>query len=616
MLDLQRNKYESIDNDHDGQWSLPQKILCWGIISTVACFAGTVFLGAGVAAYNILLPGNDSDDDQVEYSNLGIENASDLSFELTGTTQQDASCADYQKPDACAQSLPQLAQQWVRIQQATNGGDNGWIDLEYDVKDSSGNYRGHFGVRLTPQEVTISNADGVSVSLGSYQAGKPQTVTVDKRNCDITANVTLPVGELLKGMDHSGFEWGHNVGEINPPTCEDIQTALEHQFVSLRVPFKLEYGSPDGLTIDRSSQYVRQYLEYVANITGHGAQAVVEPHNYMEFRGQPITPEQCRNLIGSSFADLFVGMDNIVFEAMNEPTHSTPEELFACYDGLIKAARARGFNGTIAIEGSLWGSPGAWTNADGSGSQQFKVLEPLFTNPETYGDVQMAIHTYFNGASGGGTGLTECVPANTALALNRIPELTALAREHGIKIRITEMGVIKTANCETVLEDVLQHIYANQDVYVAYNWWTQTPHNWQYPLRITPGDTSDPRVEVMQTMPGFKPQNDDGLKAKANSNIDSAQSSGSALSSIFTDMSCWLASQLINFVADCPASFSPEAVLAAKAVQGDERARASYKAQREIGFYATPHSPVSSVASLAPASTVASALESAMGFLR
>ena len=47
----------------------------------------------------------------------------------------------------------------------------------FDVFDGD-NYIGHFGIRLTSKAVTLSNAQGVSVTIGGYHNGKAQTVQV------------------------------------------------------------------------------------------------------------------------------------------------------------------------------------------------------------------------------------------------------------------------------------------------------------------------------------------------------------------------------------------------------------------------------------------------------
>lgn len=432
-------------------------------------------------------------------SNLGVANDSPYLWKLSGSSGSDASCSQNSKKSTCYQEIDNLATQWVGIQ---NSG--GWFDLEYDVFDGNNNYIGHFGISLTPQAVTISNEEGITATISAYQAGQAQQVTVTPNiippaPCNITHNATLSQqGSLAAGVNLSGEEWGGSVTEIVPPTCADIDTAYQNLFYSLRIPFKLEYGSSNGQTIDANSTYVQNYLALVKHATIYGGEVIVEPHNYMQFNSQPITPQQCQSLIGQSFVGLFQNIPNVVVEAMNEPPGGTDlTTLSNCYDGLIKAARAQGYLGPLVIEGATWGTPNVWTNADGTPSIQFTTLSKFFIDDATYGNVQMGIHCYFNGATGGGDGLSECVPAGQALEINRLPELTALAKQYGIKIRSTEMGVINSSNCNAVLVNVLQHFSNNTDVYVGYNWWTLTPSNptdWGpdgYPLLLNP--PTDPR---------------------------------------------------------------------------------------------------------------------------
>ena len=243
-------------------------------------------------------------------------------------------------------------------------------------------------------------------------------------------------------------------------------------------------------------------------------EVIVEPHNGMQFNGKPITPEQCQKLIGGAFVSLFKDLTSrinsnqlsgkLMVEAMNEPTDAvTPQELVDCYKPLIKEARNNGYNGTIGIEGNTWAIPSVLVNEDGTPTEQFNLLLPLL-NGNQNGDMELDVHCYFDGQNGGGSGTGECVTANSALQLNRIPQLTALARQHGIKIRITETGVINTPNCLEVLDDLMKHIYNNSDVYQGYNAWVQTPLStpaWS-PLLLDldpDGKTvKDPRYGVMK----------------------------------------------------------------------------------------------------------------------
>lgn len=464
------------------------------IVTTIGAFIGGFFI-----ARNRLSKSNNNND----ISNLGIANNSSFVWKLTKSSGSNANCTNNGKPATCAAELATLAQEWVGIQTTS-----GWYDLEYDVFDSNNNYLGHFGVSITPTAVTVSNEEGVKVVIGPYQNNVAQSVNVSPNNatCVINHDANPANNSLNAGVNQSGFEWGNNVAQINPPTCNDIDTANEKGYVSLRVPFKLEYASTDGVTINPNSAYVQNYLSFIKQAIAHGNQVIVEPHNYMQFNNQPITTNQCQKLIGQAFVGLFksIGFNNIIIEAMNEPTNAVnPGDLATCYDALIKSARSEGYTGPIIIEGNTWGTPSVLTNGDGTPSALFNALKPLLTNTNIYGNVQLGIHTYFNGASGGGDGLSECVSANNALDINRIPALTILARQNGIKISVTEIGVINTSNCNNVLTEVLDHLYSNQDVFSGYNWWVQTPSNpedWGpngYPLLLNLNG-NDPRYAIMK----------------------------------------------------------------------------------------------------------------------
>jgi hypothetical protein len=383
--------------------------------------AGVVVIGGIISAIVFTRKGsNNSSETTVEF-----QNSSTFTLKLTDQSGDGAN-------STYSPELNSHAKEAVKLASASS-----WADLEYDVYHNE-TYVGHLGVRVLPGSITVSNENNVFVITGPQQ--------------DVTTKKMFTTkGDVRPGLNQAGFEFGSNSNQINPPTPTDVNTANANLFSSLRMPFKLEYASTDGMTIDPSSAYVQKYLAQVEYALKHNNQVIVEPHNYMLFNGSPITAEQCQHLIGGAFVGLFKDLYNkypgkLMVEAMNEPTDAvTPQNLVDCYTPLIQEARKNGFNGTIGIEGNTWATPNVLTNPDGTPTEQFNLLLPLLTEDKN-GDVELDIHCYFDGASGGGPGTGECVDANSALEINRIPQLTALAKQYGIKIRITETGVINTPN--------------------------------------------------------------------------------------------------------------------------------------------------------------------------
>lgn len=339
-----------------------------GILATIGTVIGITISRQQKSSHHT----NPSQGNMVYLSLLGIKNNSPFKFSLTKFDGDNGNCIECDKPKSCYETLTELAEQWIGLEDNT-----AWMDLEYNVLDANDNYLGHFGIRLTSTAVTVSNKKDIEVTLGKYEVGKAQTIDVKKidNTCDITANPS-PHNPLIPGVNLSGLEWGNNPNEIVSPSCDDVKLLNQANFQIYRVPFKLEYASHDGITIDPNSNYVKNYLNLVNLLTTANYKVIVEPHNYMRFNDQILSTEQCKQLIGSAFVSLFkqTKQENLILEAINEPHDIAPSALSACYDALITTAREQGFTGSIIIEGSAWGSPIAWTNSDGTPSEQFNQL--------------------------------------------------------------------------------------------------------------------------------------------------------------------------------------------------------------------------------------------------
>ncbi len=118
---------------------------------------------------------------------LGIINNSSYPFKLTAVNFDSANCVDQEKkPNNCSCALPPEVVQLVGLKSTTS-----WGDLEYNVFDGE-KYLGHFGIKFTPDAVTVSDQSGqIEVKLGPYHAGKPQTISITPHSAAQSANVSF-----------------------------------------------------------------------------------------------------------------------------------------------------------------------------------------------------------------------------------------------------------------------------------------------------------------------------------------------------------------------------------------------------------------------------------------
>lgn len=128
-----------------------------------------------------------------------------------------------------------------------------------------------------------------------------------------------------------------------------------------RIAIMMERLIPTTLTGTLDATYLADLKEIVSYITGKGAYAIIDPHNFARYYGSVITDTAGFQSWWKTVAAEFASDANVIFDCNNEP-HDMPsidlvvELNQACIDG-IRAAGAT--SQTIFVEGTSYS--GAWT---------------------------------------------------------------------------------------------------------------------------------------------------------------------------------------------------------------------------------------------------------------
>lgn len=128
-----------------------------------------------------------------------------------------------------------------------------------------------------------------------------------------------------------------------------------------RIAFMMERLIPDEMTGALDATYLADLKSIVSHITGQGAYAVLDPHNFARYYGEIITDTAAFEAWWTTVAAEFASDANVIFDCNNEP-HDMPsidlvvELNQVCING-IRAAGAT--TQTIFVEGTSYS--GAWT---------------------------------------------------------------------------------------------------------------------------------------------------------------------------------------------------------------------------------------------------------------
>lgn len=233
---------------------------------------------------------------------------------------------------------------------------------------------------------------------------------------------------------------------------------------SFRVPFLMERMIPTKMTGSLDSDYFSGIEAVVTHITGKGAYAILDPHNYGRYYSNIITDTAAFGSWWATVAAKFADNKLVVFDTNNE-YHDMENSLVAeLNQAAITAIRGAGATSQyIFVEGNAY--TGAWTWVSSGNGDALKDL----TDPEDKLIYEM--HQYLD-SDGSGTSET-CV--DSTIGATRLAAATAWLKENG---KLGVLGETAGANndiCKTAIKGELQYLKDNSDVWVGWLWWAAGP---------------------------------------------------------------------------------------------------------------------------------------------
>ena len=122
----------------------------------------------------------------------------------------------------------------------------------------------------------------------------------------------------------------------------------------------MERMIPTSMTGTVNATYGDPYTAYLNYITGKGAYAILDPHNFGRYYNTVIDDYAGFQAFWTTLATIFKDNDKIIFDCNNEPhdmgTASVNKLMQACIDGVRGAGATSQY---IFVEGTSY--TGAWT---------------------------------------------------------------------------------------------------------------------------------------------------------------------------------------------------------------------------------------------------------------
>lgn len=305
------------------------------------------------------------------------------------------------------------------------------------------------------------------------------------------------------GVNMSGSEWDGESNTtrwpnqwLNQGYSSYLKWFRGWGMTTVRLPFKWEYLQRDlGAELDPEELYELELT--VFHLREYRAKVLIDMHNYARYDGDLIGSEEVSYEdyadVWRRLAERFKAYPEVMFGIMNEPHSISTMQWVEAANAAIAAIRATGAKNLIFINGNGWSGAHSWyqTWYDASGDNvnnataMLEVVDPL-------GDDYLIFeaHQYLNYDSSD-WGTCECRDehfnqgcTNETVGSFRMQKFTDWLREHGKKGYLGEFGSYDDSTCIAALDDMLNHLKANDDVYVGWAWWSAGPgcSSWQDPI--------------------------------------------------------------------------------------------------------------------------------------
>ncbi|KAL1896761.1 hypothetical protein Sste5346_004394 [Sporothrix stenoceras] len=272
------------------------------------------------------------------------------------------------------------------------------------------------------------------------------------------------------GVNESGAEFGNKnlpglLGkDYTWPVKSTIDTLTGKGFNIFRIPIMMERVIPTQMTGTINATYFQGLTDLVTYVTGKGAYAIIDPHNFGRYYDKVITDTAGFKAWWQTVAAHFKDNTKVIFDTNNE-YHDMDNTLVAQLNqAAIDGIRAAGATSQyIFVEGNSWS--GAWTwVSSGTATGMAALTDP--SNKIVY-----EMHQYLD-SDGSGTA-TACV--SSTIGRERLAAATAWLKANKKLGIIGETAGGANAQCISALTDMLSFMQDNSDVWSGWLWWGGGP---------------------------------------------------------------------------------------------------------------------------------------------
>jgi len=281
----------------------------------------------------------------------------------------------------------------------------------------------------------------------------------------------------------------HGLDYVYPdPAYTSYTTAdyyLAKGMTTFRVPFRWERLQPTRRAAFNATELTRLKTT-VDRLLGKGAVVLLDPHNYARY-GTGVLGAAIPNADFADFwsrlAQEFKGNPKVLFGLMNEPHDMPTEQWVGAANAAIQAIRNTGAGNLLLVPGNGWTGAHAW-GQNWYGTPNASAMLQIKDPGNNYA---FEVHQYLDSDSSGSQ--AGCVSAT--IGSERMQTFTNWLRANGKRGFLGEVGGGTDSVCLSALDNILDHLEANSDVYLGWTYWAGGPWWGDYFTTLEPKNGVD-----------------------------------------------------------------------------------------------------------------------------
>ncbi len=313
----------------------------------------------------------------------------------------------------------------------------------------------------------------------------------------------------LCGVNIAGGEFwlARKVGAANPqygvnysyPKKAEIDYFAGKGLNMFRYQFLWETLQPEVKTPLNQADLQRLKIS-VKYATSRKLVVVLDPHDYARYYETNVVGES--KITSADFADFwrrlaveFADDTYVWFGLVNEPNRMSTRQWFEDANAAIAAIRGAGAKNLILVPGNSWTGAHSWTSEDYGGESNAKGVLNV-KDPLDYWAIE--VHQYLDTDSSG----THDEVVNPTIGSERLAQFVVWCRQNKMRAVLGEFGVPVVPNGEAALQNMLNSMERDHDVWLGWTWWAAGSRWGNYMFTIEPQNGHD-RPQMAWLEPHF-----------------------------------------------------------------------------------------------------------------